>query len=283
MTASRRTGTLSGAPPFCFLHLSTMFFLFLLAGLTAGFFAGMFGIGGGAIVIPILVHVYRDAGMDMTEAIRLAFGTSLATMAFTGLSSYLSHRQRGNVDGAWLRKLMLPSGLGALVGGIIAARIPGGWLALGLALMLGYFGIKLLVQRSDAVVTWPWLERYRHVAGFLSGLTYSLAGMGGASVVTFYLTKAGLSLRSAIGTATGVILPISVGAILGFGLTAGAPDDWRWGYIDLRALLALSVCSVVASKLGVKTAVCLPVAVLRKGFGFFMFVLAGKTLLGTLS
>lgn len=87
-----------------------MLFLFLLAGLTAGFFAGMFGIGGGAIVIPILVHVYRDAGMDMTEAIRLAFGTSLATMAFTGLSSYLSHRQRGNVDGAWLRKLMLPSG-----------------------------------------------------------------------------------------------------------------------------------------------------------------------------
>ncbi|WP_249902551.1 hypothetical protein [Ralstonia pseudosolanacearum] len=52
-----------------------MLFLFLLAGLTAGFFAGMFGIGGGAIVIPILVHVYRDAGMDMTEAIRLAFGT----------------------------------------------------------------------------------------------------------------------------------------------------------------------------------------------------------------
>ncbi len=80
-----------------------------------------------------------------------------------------------------------------------------------------------------------------------------------------------------------MILPISVGAILGFGLTAGSPHDWRWGYIDLRALLALSVCSIVASKLGVKTAAWLPVAVLRKGFGFFMFVLAGKTLLGTLS
>lgn len=256
---------------------------FLLAGVTAGFFAGMFGIGGGAIVIPILVHVYRGAGMDMTESIRLAFGTSLATMAFTGLSSFLSHKKRGNVDYGWLKKLMLPSGIGALVGGLIASRVPGGWLAFGLALMLGYFGIKLLVQRSDAIEVWPSLEKLRYVAGFFSGLTYSLAGMGGASVVTFYLSKVGLPLRVAIGTATGIILPISLGAIIGFGLTAGMPHDWRWGYIDLQALLALSLCSILASKLGVKIAGWMPIAALRKGFGFFMLVLAGKTLLTTLA
>lgn len=261
------------------LHM--LFGLFLLAGVVAGFFAGMFGIGGGAIVIPILVHVYQSNGMEMTEAIRLAFGTSLATMAFTGLSSFLSHSKRGNVDYLWLKRLALPAGIGALIGGVIASRVPGGWLALGLSLMLGYFGVKLMVQRSDAIAVWPWLERFRHVAGFFSGLTYSLAGMGGASVVTFYLTKIGLSLRAAIGTATGIILPISVGAIIGFGLTAGMPHDWRWGYIDLRALLALSACSIIASKLGVKTAARLPVSVLRKGFGIFMFVLAGKTLLAT--
>ena len=255
---------------------------FLLAGVVAGFFAGMFGIGGGAIVIPILVHVYRSNGMEMTEAIRLAFGTSLATMAFTGLSSFLSHSKRGNVDYAWLKKLAVPAGIGALVGGLIASRVPGGWLALGLSLMLGYFGIKLLVQNSDAIAVWPWLDKLRYVAGFFSGLTYSLAGMGGASVVTFYLTKLGLSLRTAIGTATGVLLPTSVGAIVGFGLTAGMPHDWRWGYIDLRALVALSVCSVIASKLGVKAAARMPIALLRKGFGFFMFALAGKTLLATM-
>ena len=254
-----------------------------MAGLVAGFFAGMFGIGGGAIVIPILVHVYKSAGMDTTEAIRLAFGTSLATMMFTGFSSFLSHRKRGNVDNIWLRRLMVPAGIGAMLGGAIASRIPGGWLALGLSLMLGYFGVKLLIQKGESSVTWPWLEKVKFAAGFFSGLTYSLAGMGGASVITFYLTKIGIPLRTAIGTATGVILPTSLGAIIGFGLTAGMPHDWRWGYIDLHALLALSICSILASKLGVKTAAWLPITGLRKGFGMFMFILAGKTLFSFLA
>ncbi|MDF3822643.1 sulfite exporter TauE/SafE family protein [Leptospira sp. 96542] len=256
---------------------------FLMAGVLAGFLAGMFGIGGGAIVIPILAHVYVSAGMDATESIRLAFGTSLATMAFTGLSSFLSHRKKENVDYHWLQKMALPAGIGAMVGGVIALRVPGSWLALGLALMLGYFGVKLLIQKSEHVHPWPWLESYGHAAGFFSGLTYSLAGMGGASVITFYVTKVGVPLKKAIGTATGVILPISVGAIIGFGLTAGTPHGWRWGYIDLAALLPLAACSLFASKLGVRAAHALPTSVLRKCFGLFMFLLAGKTLVNALT
>jgi uncharacterized membrane protein YfcA len=86
----------------------------------------MFGIGGGAIIIPVLIYFYKSGGMDATEAIRLAFGTSLATMAFTGLSSFLSHWQRDNVDVAWLKKLFIPAGLGATAGALVAARLPGG-------------------------------------------------------------------------------------------------------------------------------------------------------------
>lgn len=254
-----------------------MLFNLILAGAAAGFLAGMFGIGGGAIVIPVLIYLYKGAGMDATEAIRLAFGTSLATMAFTGLSSFLSHWQRGNVDVAWLKKLFVPAGLGATAGALVAARLPGGWLALGLSLMLGYFGLKLLVQREQAGTASPVFLRYHAVAGALSGVAYSLAGMGGASVVTFYLTKVGLPIRKAIGTATGVILPISLGAIIGFGVTAGAPHAWRWGYIDLYALVVMSICSVVASKLGVKAAAVLPTPILRKLFGVFMVGLASKT------
>ena len=255
-----------------------MIFAFIIGGMTAGFLAGMFGIGGGAIVIPLLIHIYKQYGMESTEAIRLAFGTSLATMAFTGLSSFLSHRKRDNIDPVWLKKLFFPAGIGATIGAIIAAHIPGIWLTIGLSCMLAYFGIKLLSQREQISSESPLLIRLHHVAGLFSGISYSLAGLGGASVITFYLTHVGLSLRKAIGTATGVILPISVGAMIGFGITAGLPHHWRWGYIDLHALLIISICSVIASKLGVRTAASLPTLHLRKLFGVFMLALAIKTI-----
>ena len=255
-----------------------MLLALIFGGIAAGFLAGMFGIGGGAIVIPVLIHIYKNEGMDATEAIRLAFGTSLATMAFTGLSSFLSHRQRGNVDSVWFKKLFFSAGIGAAIGAVLAARIPGELLAVGLSIMLAYFGFKLVVQREQSSSESPLFVRFHYLAGLFSGVTYSLAGVGGASVITFYLTNVGLPLRKAIGTATGVILPISGGAIIGFGITAGWPHDWRWGYIDLYALLIMSMCSIVASKLGVKAASALPTPQLRKVFGVFMFALAVKTL-----
>lgn len=255
-----------------------MLFNLILVGSAAGFLAGMFGIGGGAIVIPVLIYMYKGGAMDATEAIRLAFGTSLATMAFTGLSSFLSHWQRDNVDFAWLKKLFLPAAIGATAGALVAARIPGAWLALGLSLMLAYFGVKLLMQREQTSSSSPLFERFHLVAGLVSGLAYSLAGMGGASVITFYLSHVGLPIRKAIGTATGVILPISLGAIIGFGVTAGAPHGWRWGYIDLYALLVMSICAVLCSKLGVKAGALMPTPLLRKVFGLFMVALAGKTM-----
>jgi uncharacterized membrane protein YfcA len=254
--------------------------LALIAGATtAGFLAGMFGIGGGAVVIPMLIHVYKSEGLPATEAIRLAFGTSLATMAFTGLSSFLSHKRRGNVDFAWVKRLFFPAGLGAVMGALLASRIPGAWLAFGLSCMLGYFGVKLLLKQNDSMAVSPVLERLSQAAGLLSGVAYSLAGMGGASVITFYLTSVGLPLKKAIGTATGVILPISLGAILGFGVTAGAPHDWRWGYIDLHALPVLSICAVIASRLGVRAAAAIAVARLRFIFGMFMLALSVRTLI----
>ncbi len=249
-----------------------------LGGIAAGFLAGLFGIGGGAIVIPVLLQIYRHGGMESTEAIRLAFGTSLAAMALTGLSSFLSHRQRGNVDLFWLKKLFFPAGIGATIGALLASRIPGVWLALGLSIMLAYFGIKMLMKRDQSSSESPVFARFHYLAGLFSGAAYSLAGMGGASVITFYLTHVGLPLKKAIGTATGVILPISTGAIIGFGITAGRPHDWRWGYIDLYALLVMSICSVIASRLGVKAAAALPTPQLRKAFGVFMVGLSVKTI-----
>ncbi|MEQ9106105.1 MAG: sulfite exporter TauE/SafE family protein [Limnobacter sp.] len=256
-----------------------MLIYLIVVGAAAGFFAGMFGIGGGAIVIPVLIHIYNDSGIDPTEAIRLAFGTSLAAMAFTGFSSFVCHRRQGNVDSVWIRKLVFPAGLGALVGAVFARHVPGVWLAICLSVMLGYFGVKLLMSRNPVCKESPLFVRFHQVAGLLSGVAYSLAGMGGASVVTFYLSSVGLPLKKAIGTSTGVILPISVGAIVGFGITAGWPHDWRWGYIDLYALPILGAFAIVFSRFGVKAASVLPTQYLRRFFGAFMLALAAKTLL----
>lgn len=249
----------------------------IIGGVVAGLLAGLFGIGGGALVIPILIGVYNSAGLSSTESIRLAFGTSLAIMAFTGLSSFLSHLKAGNVDLAWFKKLYLAAGIGAFLGALIATHIPGAWLSITLAGMLFYFGIKLLGLLRGSLEASPMFARFYGIAGLFSGATYSLAGLGGASVITFYLMKVGLPLRRAIGTATGVILPISVGAVLGFGITSGFPHDWRWGYVDLYALLIMSACSIPVSKLGVRLAGIIPTERLRKAFGLFMVGLAIKT------
>lgn len=251
--------------------------IFILGGTVAGLLAGLFGIGGGALVIPILIGVYKAADMSSTDSIRLAFGTSLAIMAFTGLSSFLSQLKAGNVDLGWFKKLYLASGIGAFIGALIATQIPGVWLTIALTVMLFYFGIKLLGLLSGNMEGSPLFARFYVVAGFFSGATYSLAGLGGASVMTFYLMKVGLPLRKAIGTATGVILPISLGAVMGFGITSGMPHDWRWGYIDLYALLLMSLCSIPASKIGVKLAGLISTTYLRKAFGLLMVGLAIKT------
>lgn len=249
----------------------------IVSAILAGLLVGIFGIGGGALLIPVLIAIYKSSGMNPADSIRTAFGTSLAIMAFTGLSSFLSHMKAGNVDLAWTKKLYLTSGFGAFLGALVATRIPGIWLTIALAGMLFYFGIKLLGLLSSSLETSPIFARFYPVAGLFSGATYSLAGLGGASVMTFYLMKVGLPLRSAIGTATGVILPISVGAVLGFGITSGAPHEWHWGYIDLCALLVMSLCSIPASKLGVRLAGLISIVRLRKAFGLLMVGLAIKT------
>ena len=261
----------------CIKRVGPVLIMFIVSSTLAGLLAGLFGIGGGALIIPILTAIYKSSGTTPTDSIRLAFGTSLAIMAFTGLSSFLSHMKAGNVDLAWFKKLYLASGVGAFVGALIATRIPGIWLTIALAGMLFYFGAKLLGLFAGGLEASPLFARFYPVAGLFSGATYSLAGLGGASVMTFYLMKVGLPLRRAIGTATGVILPISVGAVLGFGITSGIPHDWRWGYIDLYALLVMSACSIPASKVGVRLAGLIPTDRLRKAFGLLMVGLAIKT------
>lgn len=255
----------------------------MFGGIIAGLLAGMFGIGGGALVIPILIGIYKADGMNSTESIRLAFGTSMAIMAFTGLSSFLSQIKAGNVDLDWFKKLYLASGIGAFTGALIATQIPGVWLSIALTAILFYFGIKLLGLLSDIVKGSPLFARFYILAGFFSGATYSLAGLGGASLTTFYLLKVGLPLRKAIGTATGIILPISLGAVMGFGLSSGMPHDWRWGYIDLYALLLMSLCSIPCSKIGVKLATLISISYLRKAFGLLMIGLAIKTAIATVA
>ncbi len=99
--------------------------------------------------------------------------------------------------------------------------------------------------------------------------------------MTFYLMKVGLPLRKAIGTATGVILSLSMGAVLGFGITSVLSHNWRWGYMDSYAVLVMSLCSIPTSKREVKIAEFIPTAHLRKVFGLLMVGLAIKTAITT--
>lgn len=256
--------------------------LYLAVGAFAGTIAGLFGVGGGLIIVPVLVFVFKGQGVSETVMVHLAVGTSLATIVFTSIASVRAHHQRGAVRWDIFRRLAPGIVAGALLGAAIADAMP-------TKVLRNFFGV---FELSVAVYLWWNRQPAPHrglpgvagmgTAGGVIGTVSSILGIGGGTLTVPFLAWCNVHLREAVATSAACGLPIAVAGALGFVATGwNAPQlpAWSSGYVYWPAFTGIALASVVFAPLGAKLAHSLPVARLRRFFALFLAALGVRMLL----
>ncbi|MFW5633303.1 MAG: sulfite exporter TauE/SafE family protein [Erythrobacter sp.] len=257
--------------------------ILLLVGAGAGFAAGLFGIGGGFVVVPALVFILPLLGVEAEQVPHIAVGTSLATIIFTSARSTHSHAARGSVDFAILKSWAPWIVLGTVAGSLIADRISGGTLAVVFGLgVLGFAAYFLVPRRSGEPVlsAMPGGVARFGLAGSLGAIS-ALLGIGGGTIATLTMTMCGTPIHRAIGTAAGMGAIIAVPASIGFVIIGMGEPGLPWGsigYVNLPAACVIVLTSVIFAPFGVATAHHLSPALLRRVFGIYL-ILVGSTMI----
>jgi uncharacterized membrane protein YfcA len=254
---------------------------YLLLGGIAGILAGLLGVGGGLVIVPVLAWLFHRAGMAPELLIHLAIGTSLATIVFTSLSSVWAHQRRGAV--LWQPFWRLSPGivLGAALGAALADKLPGDVLRL----IFGLFELAVSLQMGlnlrpaahrDLPGKWG-----MGAAGFVIGLVSAVVGIGGGTMSVPFLQWCNVPMRQAVATSAACGLPIALAGALGFVMsgwyTLGLPA-WSSGYLYWPAFMGIVAASVLSAPLGARLAHMLPTAVLKRFFALFLAFLGLRML-----
>lgn len=247
----------------------------LVAGAAAGFAGGLFGIGGGFVVVPALVFLLPLLGVVPQEIAHVAVGTSLASIIFTSLRSTQSHALRGAVDFELLRGWALWVVLGTAVGTMVAGMISSRQLALIFGIGVLGFAVYFLLPARKGAPLFAGLPSGLPRAGIASalGIFSTLLGIGGGTVTTVTMTVCGQPIHRAIGTAAGMGAVIALPSTIGFMIIGFGEKGIGWGslgYVNLPAAAALIATSVIFAPFGVAAAHHLPAAILRVFFGVYL-------------
>jgi uncharacterized protein len=250
----------------------------LAAGLGAGFAGGLFGIGGGFVVVPALTLILPMLGTSSDQVMHVAIGTSLATIIFTSLRSVQSHGKRGAVDVPFIRGWAPWIVAGTVLGTMIADVASSATLTLifggGVLAFAAYFLLPVRPERQQLARAMPTGATRAGLAGFL-GLISALLGIGGGTITTLTMTSCGAPIHRAIGTASGIGAIIAIPAAIGYAITgfgeAGLPP-LSIGHVSLPAAIAIIATAMTSAPLGVAAAHRLSPALLRRVFGIYLAI-----------
>lgn len=254
---------------------------YLGLGLFSGFMAGMLGLGGGAILVPLLAIVFRAAGFAHEAVVHLALGTSMATIIFTSWASLKTHHAHGAVLWSVVKAFSPGILAGTLAGTVVAAWIPIRALAVFFALFISFVAIQMVFDLKPSVRRdLPGTLGLVGVGGGI-GFISALAAIGGGSMTVPFLSWCNVPVKKAIGTSSAVGLPIALCGTLGYlwngwgkpGLPAACA-----GYVYLPALVLLSPAASLSAPWGARIAHRLPVAHLKRTFSLVLLLLAAKML-----
>lgn len=259
--------------------------LYVLLGALAGVVAGLFGIGGGLLIVPVLIFSFQLQGVDPGVLTHMAVATSLATIVVTSISSVRTHHQHGAVR--WL--LFRPLALGILVGAVLgvntAIQLPGPVLQIA----LGSFALLVAVQmafnlKPGAGSRAPAMPELA-TAGGVIGWASSIFGIGGGTLTVPYLSWRRVSMQQAVATSAACGLPIALmGALTNIWLGWGhqALPDWSLGYVYLPAFVGIVMASSFTAPIGARLAHRLSQPMLKKVFALFLVVVAGRFIFSNL-
>uniref|UniRef100_UPI0035CA5E27 sulfite exporter TauE/SafE family protein n=1 Tax=uncultured Sphingomonas sp. TaxID=158754 RepID=UPI0035CA5E27 len=249
------------------------------AGLLAGFAAGIFGIGGGFVVVPALFIVLPLLGGLHGQYAHVAIGTSAATIIVTSIRSLLAHAKRGAVEfeilKTWAPWIILGDGIGVILAHHVDGRILTLIFASGVLLMSLNFLLPRLGNRVIGDEMPTGIPRVA-IAGGL-GTFSALLGIGGGTVAIMVMTLHGRSIHRAIATASGIGTLIAVPSAIGFAVIGVHETGLPWGslgYVNMPAALAIACMSVLTAPLGVAAAHSLQPAMLKRVFGIYLVFIA---------
>lgn len=267
----------------------TTILIFVLLGSLAGFLAGLLGIGGGVILVPLFIWAFKLAGIDPSVIVHLAFGTSLMIIIPTATSSTLGHRKRGNVD--WHHVLYLSYGgvAGAFVGASVAAFVDGGALKSLFGLMQILVALKLVFfhphvppERDDAVPKWQLL-----MVGLAGGAFSAFFGVGGGVIaVPLMVLFLQLPIHLSVGNSSALIV---ISAITGacsyafYGWHNPLLPEFSLGYINLLVAAIVAPFTIILARIGVRVATRTSHAKLVKAFSVLLIIIGARMLFPLIS
>jgi len=258
---------------------------FLALGVFAGFMAGLLGIGGGGIMVPMLTTIFLAMGLAPDYVVHLALGTSMASIVMTSISSMRAHHAKGGVLWPTVKAMAPGVILGTFAATFLAAHISGQHLAIFFAVFMGYVALNMLRPKT-AVSTEAKTIGKGELAAVGSGIgaVSALVSIGGGSLTVPYLSWRGMPLKQAIGTSAAVGLPISCAGALGYLLHSqpGVDLPYTVGMVYLPGVLLMSIASFTTAPFGASLAHKLPVATLKKVFAVLLLLLSTKMLLSVL-
>ncbi len=254
----------------------------LALGVVAGFLAGLLGIGGGMMMVPVLTWLLAGRGVEGGLAVKMAIATAMATIVFTSLSSVRAHQRHSAVR--W--RIVASMAPGLLLGGMVAgagafAVIKGQGLALLFAAFVGYSAVQMWLDRKPHPARVMPGPAGQALVGAGIGFASGLLGAGGAFLSVPFMTWCNVSPRHAVGTSAALGFPIALASTLGYlvsGWRLPAALPGALGYLYLPGMAIVTVGSVSLAPLGARTAQRIDTRLLRRLLAVLLLVLAGSML-----
>jgi uncharacterized membrane protein YfcA len=251
----------------------------IVAGIITGLLAGLFGVGGGAVIVPVLYEVFRLLGPPDEVRMQLCIGTSIAIIMPTTLRSYLAHREKGMVIPGLIRVWAVPAVLGVACGAAIAAFAPSEVFKVAFIVIAAFIASKFLFAGdrwniADALPGTTTMSVY----GFGIGLASSLMGIAGGSLSTIVLTMYGRPIHNAVATAAGLGVPITIAGAIGY-VIAGWPHQallppLSLGFVSLIGLVLMAPLSSLTAPYGARLAHRLSRRALEIAFAIFLLLVS---------
>lgn len=244
-------------------------------GVFAGLLAGLLGVGGGIVIVPVLYFLFQALGVSADTAMVVATSTSLATIVPTSVSSIRAHHSKGNVDFSLLKAWALFILIGVLAGSVIVTRINGSYLTILFGVIATLSALNMLLGKKEALFSsLPGKVGQRIIAGAI-GLFSSLVGIGGGTLTVPTLTFCNYPAHRAVGTAAAVGLIISLPAALTLLVAGSTPADappGTYGFVNLIGFICIVPLTVLFAPLGASLAAKLDAAMLKKIFAVVLII-----------
>jgi uncharacterized protein len=254
---------------------------YLIVGVFVGILAGLFGVGGGLIIVPILDVMLTRQGVSHDFIMHLALGTSLASIVFTSVSSFWAHHKRGAVNWPIVRRIVPGILTGTFLGSCIAAQLSTNFLKVFFVIFLYYVAAQMLSgKKPKPSRQLPGIWGMFGV-GNVIGVVSSFVGIGGGSMSVPFMIWCNIAVHHAIGTSAAIGFPIAIAGAVGYlynGFNVPDLPNGSIGYIYLPALAGIVCASVLTAPLGVHLAHSLPVERLKKFFAVLLIVMGTRML-----